>query len=267
MSWTLSCHLVFLSTAAIVSETSPPTLPSSEHQNRNKNNGKFRAQDLLLKHTAPIFACCWHIQPVCILLRYACRSAACTARMRTVFPPWFSPLIPNRFHLPPLWRKHRLYWYSRRRLGVSAASALQNREACGSGDGDQLSCRRLDRTVFMAAAGRDVCLAPSIQLPSDGFSPCFIIIPIISLGGGSRLPPSSPRCPRYSPFLSSDAIWTQNMPALKTYRLPPPRPSPLWHDAGLLFCLHPLKKWKHKWSWIRIQAQVLSSMIKKNPRN
>lgn len=38
----------------------------------------------------------------------------------------------------------------------------------------------------MAAAGRDVSLAPSIQLPCDGLSPCFIIIPIISLGGGPR---------------------------------------------------------------------------------
>lgn len=91
--------------------------------------------------------------------------------------------------------------------------SLQHREeASSSGDGDQVSCRRLERSVFMAAAGRDVSLAPSIQLPSDGFSPCFIIIPIISRGGGPRLPPlllplsSCPLRPSHSPFLASHAI-------------------------------------------------------------
>lgn len=72
--------------------------------------------------------------------------------------------------------------------------SLQNRrEASSWRDGDQVSCRRLERSVFMAAAGRDVSLAPSIQLPSDGFSPCFITIPIISRGGGPR--PPSPLSP------------------------------------------------------------------------
>ena len=112
--------------------------------------------------------------------------------------------------------------YSRRRLRVAAAvsASLRRREEASSwADGDQLSCRRLDRSVFMAAAGRDVSVAPSIQRPSDGFSPCFIIIPIISRGGGSRLLPppllsststssssSCPSRPSRSPFLASDAI-------------------------------------------------------------
>ncbi len=199
-------------TAAILNEISPPTL-HSEHQDRKRDRNKklykiysWRpAAQTLIAHIQCLLLP--HPDYTRILLRYVCRSATYTAPMQTRFPPFLAD-IP---HLPshsPLEENTAYTSYSRRRLRVAAASALQNREASGSGDGDQLSCRRLDRSVFMAAAGRDVSLAPSIQLPSNGFSPCFIIIPIISRGGGSRLPPSCPRRPSHSPFLVSDAIWT-----------------------------------------------------------
>lgn len=157
----------------------------------------FWAEDLLFKHSSPIFACRGHIQTI-----HASRSVTCVGWRHTLRG---CERLSHRFladipHLPlhsPLEESTVYTSYSRLRLWVAAASALQTRAASSSGDGDQLSCRRLDRSVFMAAAGRDVSLAPSIQLPSDGFSPCFIIIPIISRGGGSRLPPSCLRSPSH----------------------------------------------------------------------
>ena len=175
---------------------------------------RWRAEDLLL--VAHVH-CCRHIQ--------ATHAHTHTHACKRVFPPIFF-----FFFLKPTLRaclaseeEHRSYLlYSRRRLRVAAAvsASLRRREEASSwADGDQLSCRRLDRSVFMAAAGRDVSVAPSIQRPSDGFSPCFIIIPIISRGGGSRLlapllllllssssSSSCPSRPSRSPFLASDAI-------------------------------------------------------------
>lgn len=200
MSWTLSCHLVFLSTAAIVSETSPPTLPSSEHQNRNKNNGKFRAQDLLLKHTAPIFACCWHIQPVCILLRYGCRSAACTARMRTVFPPWFSPLIPNRFHLPPFGENtdyidtHAVAWESPRRplskIEKRAAREMETNWVAGGWTA---------RSSWLRLAVTSALLHP-FSFPRTGFPPVLLSSPLFlsEVDLASPLPPRAVPGTRHS---------------------------------------------------------------------
>lgn len=199
-----------LSTAAVLTEISPPPLHSSEYQGDGdteiRNNIKYQSRGpaaqtlsahvrLLLPphpdstHPAPFRVQVGDVHSAGNALSFA---------ILTDSPhiPSAAPLQENTDHIS----------YSRRCLRVAAGSVLQNREASGSGDGDQLSRRRLDRTVFMAAAGRDVSLAPSIQLPSDGFSPCFIIIPIISLGGGSRRPPSCPRCSPHSPFLASDAI-------------------------------------------------------------
>lgn len=146
-----------------------------------------------------MFACCCHIQTTSCSVTCA-GLATCTARMQTRFPSFFfnSRYSAPAFTTPLLFEENTAYILHTHAVVCESLRrpSLQHREeASSSGDGDQVSCRRLERSVFMAAAGRDVSLAPSIQLPSDGFSPCFIIIPIISRGGGPRLPPSSSLSP------------------------------------------------------------------------
>lgn len=102
----------------------------------------------------------------------------------------------------------------------------------------------------MAAAGRDVSLAPSIQLPCDGLSPCFIIIPIISLGGGPRprspsdalslsLPPSLTHSAVLAPIPPVTCSMKFKYACSKSYSSTKALPS--MTRCRSASCLHPLK--------------------------
>lgn len=96
--------------------------------------------------------------------------------------------------------------YSRRRLRGAAASLSPavRAEASSSGDEARLSRRKSERSVFMAAAGRDVCVAPSTQLPLGRVFPPFYYHPHYFPRRWTS-PPPSPSPPSASP-LSPPAV-------------------------------------------------------------
>lgn len=107
------------------------------------------------------------------------------------------------------------------------------------GEGDRVSCRGLECSVFMAAAGRDVSLAPSIQLPSTGFPP--VLLSSLLFPAEVDLAPYSLPLPLLFSLSSSLTLITRvtcNMNLEHAYSKNIYRhrgPPPLWHGAGLLF--------------------------------
>ncbi len=110
-----------LPTAAILNEISPPTFtPQSIKTEKETEIIKWiecRAEELLLKHTSPIFQA---IHASCSVMCAGWRRS--TARMQTRFPPFSSRYSAPASAFPPR-RKHSLAYFiltpsSARRCGV-----------------------------------------------------------------------------------------------------------------------------------------------------
>lgn len=157
----------------------------------------------------PIACCCCHIQTtdascsvLCAGWRRARRGCKCVP----------SVTLAHFVHLPsfpPFWRKHRLSFILTpppvsRCCDVRSSKPRSERlgrwrpsELPEAGPHGLHGCGwpwRLSGSVHSGFLGR--------------VFPLFIIIPIISRGGGSCHPSSCPRRLWHSPFLASDAIWT-----------------------------------------------------------
>lgn len=82
------------------------------------------------------------------------------------------------------------------------------------------------------------------RFPRTGFPPVLWSSPLFPVAvnqDASPPPPSLLPAPWLALAIPGVRCnMNQDMPALKTYSILQPRPSPLWHDAGLFFCLHPL---------------------------
>lgn len=158
------------------------------------------------------------------------------------YPAPASVSIPLGLSYPALRENtHQRFILTRSPLRRRPVLSLEASAANGSVDEEQVSSRRLDRMLFMAAAGRDVCLAPSIQLHSDGFSPLFYYhphyFPAWTKVLGSRTPPplSSPLLTRHSSRqmeYEPRRAWSKNI-----YCHEDP---PLYDTMQICFCLLPL---------------------------